>query len=105
MKVFKFFSIAAIAALLLTPNIAMAKTNFNFSLNLFDCLAPMLAPHPVVIAPLPPPVYYYAPCPPPVPRYQQRTIVKEYHYYHRIPQETVEEINSPVYYYHYPQHR
>lgn len=105
MKAFKYFSIMAIAALLLVPTTAMAKTNFNFSLNLFDCLAPMLAPHPVFVAPMPPPVYYYAPCPPPVPRYHQRTIVKEYHYYHQAPQVTIEEINPSPQYHYYPQHR
>lgn len=102
MKVYKLFSIAAIAALLLAPTTAMAKTNFSFSLNLFDCLAPMMVPRPIMVAP---PVYYYVPVPPPMPRH--RTIVKEYHYYHQVPRCPVEEINpsSPDYYYHYPQPR
>jgi hypothetical protein len=104
MKAVKFLSVLAVAALLLVPATAMAKTNFNISLNLFDCLAPMIVPPRAVIVapPAPPPVYYYVPCHP-----RPRTIVKEYHYYHRVPQQPlVEEVDSDSHYYYYPpQHR
>jgi hypothetical protein len=102
MKAYKLFSIAAAALLFLSPATAMAKTNFSFSLNLFDSLVPLLAPQPVFVAPQPvvvappaPPVYYYVP-----PRHPPRTIVKEYHYYHQA-KPPVEE-STPHYYYHLP---
>lgn len=95
MKGLKIFSVLVAAALLLTPASALARTNFSFSLNLFDCLQPLIAPVPVFVAPPPPPVYY---CPPPcpVPYYQQRTYVREYHhhhYYNACPQEQAQPIN------------
>jgi hypothetical protein len=112
MKLCKIISIAAVAVLLLAPATAMARTHVNFSLNLFDCLAPMLAPRPIFVAPMPPPVYvapvpppvYYVPSPHPVFRYHPhhpRKIVKEYHHYHhhQVSQEEAEEINPP------PRHR
>ena len=108
MKAYKFFSIAAVAALLLAPATAMAKTHLSFSLNLFDCLAPMfapvpvLAPVPVIVAPPPPPVYYYVPCHP-----RPRAIVREYHHYYNpvARQEPVEEINPSPCRYQQPQPR
>ena len=82
MKGLKFLTIIVAAAIVLTPACALARTNFSFSLNLFECLQPQLrcAPVPVFVAP-PPPVYYCPP-PPPVPYYQQRTYVREYHHHH-----------------------
>jgi len=102
MKACKIFSIAAVAALLLAPATAFAKTNLSFSLNLFDCLAPMMVPAPVIVAPPPPRVVYYVPC---RPCYKPRVVVKEYHYYHQAPVESVEEINPSPYYFHPPQPR
>ena len=80
MKGLKIFTVLVAAALLLTPASALARTNFSFSLNLFDCLVPRCAPAPVFIAPPPPPVYYCPP--PPYPYYPQRTYVREYHHYY-----------------------
>ena len=96
MRNIKLFSILAVAALLLTPATAMARTHFTFSLNLIDCMRPVLMPQPrpVVIVPAPPPVYYYYPYYPRAP-YPQRTIVKEYHYYHHAQEEPVEELKAP----------
>ena len=82
MKGFKIFSMVAVAALLLTPATAMAKTSFNISFNVFDCLS-VLAPRPVFVAPLPPPPRVFVPCPHPVPYYRQPIVV--HHYYHPCP--------------------
>jgi hypothetical protein len=79
MKSLKIFSILTVAALLLSPVAAMAKTNFSISLNLFDCLRPVFIPQPpppVIIAPPPQqPIYYFVPCHP----YPQRQRVFVFH--------------------------
>ena len=107
MKCLKICSILAVAALLLTPATAMAKSHFSFSLNLVDFMRPprpmLPPPPPVYVAPVPPGYYFY-PCPP-RPIYQQRTIVKEYHYYHQAPEQAVEEITPHHPYYRNHPHR
>lgn len=82
MKGLKIFSILVAAALLLTPACALARTNFSFSLNLYDFIQPRCAPVPVIVAPPPPPPIYYYPPRPIYPCFQQRTYVKEYHHHH-----------------------
>ncbi len=90
MKSIKLICLTALTALLLTPTCAMAKTHFNFSINLFDffprpvIVAPapvVVVPAPVVVAPPAPPVYvpYY-----PVPYHYPRGIIRKHHrFYHR----------------------
>lgn len=123
MKAFKVLSILAVAALLLVPATAMARPHFNISLNLFDCVRPcfvpvpapvVVAPAPVVVHPRPVvihprPVVVAHPAPTyvfyprhPKPRVEQRTIIKEYHYYHQAPEESDEDINSAQPYPYYP---
>jgi hypothetical protein len=92
MKSAKIFCIAAVAVLLFTPFTAMARTHFNFSINLFDFFCPP-PPVPVIVAPPPPPIYVIPRYP--VPYYYHRPLVKQYHY-HRYPREHVQEITPVV---------
>lgn len=94
MRAFKILSIMAVAALLMTPMTAMARSSFSFSFNVFDCL-PFFAPPPPVIVEAPPPPVYYMPCPPPCPP-QRQTIVTEYHHYYYPYQSECEQIRPKI---------
>jgi hypothetical protein len=91
MKAFKILTILAVAALLMVPATAMAKTKINFSLSLFENLPKAPArPVPVIVTPAP---HIVVPCPPPV--YHQRTIVY-HHYYFPYPAQ-IEEVHTLPY--------
>ncbi len=102
MKSIKIFSIVAVAALFLTPTVAIAKSpKVSFFLN-FDCfLRPPAPPPPICFEEHIVEEHYYAPCPPPY--VERRTIIRRdyvggyYPYCYHYPQRGT----CPCPHYHY----